>query len=255
MVKDQVAIVTGGGNGIGKEIALGLAREGAHIVIADIDEAASKETLAEINEIGKSKVLFVKTDLAAVSDIENLVNETLKVFAGKIDILINAAGICKQVDLFDIDEEHWNKTLDINLKGSFFCAQKVAAVMVKQGKGKIINIASTSSFIPSSRCMVPYDVSKAGVKLMTTCLAELLGPHNITVNAVAPATTMTKMVKDIFGEEHFKGEWVSTKYPLGRVAYPEDHLKAILFLCSEDASYINGHTMVVDGGFLLAYRR
>jgi NAD(P)-dependent dehydrogenase (short-subunit alcohol dehydrogenase family) len=255
MVKGKVAIVTGGGNGIGKEIALGLAREGAHVVIADIDETASAETLAEIEIINQGESLFVKTDLASVPDIDNLVRKTQDSFNGKIDILVNAAGICKEVGLFEIDEKHWDLTLDINLKGSFFCAQKVAAIMVKQKEGKIINIASTSSFIPSTRCMVPYDVSKAGVKLMTKCLAELLGPDNVTVNAIAPATTMTSMVTKIFGEDHFKGEWVSTRYPLGRVAYPSDHLKAVLFLCSEDAGYMNGHTLLVDGGFLLAYRR
>jgi len=255
MLEGQVAIVTGSGRGIGKEIAMGFAREGASVVVADVDESGSKETINELKEEGYTRATFIKTDLSSISDIKNLVKETQDYSGNGIDILINAAGICEQVDLFDIDEENWNKTLDINLKGAFFTAQKVAEVMAKKGAGRIINIASTSSYLPSTRCMVPYDVSKAGIKMMTKCLAELLGPYNINVNAIAPATTKTKMVEQIFGEEYFEGDWVSQKYPLGRIAYPSDHLKAALFLCSKDAGYINGTVLLVDGGFLMAYRR
>lgn len=145
--------------------------------------------------------------------------------------------------------------MDINLKGMFFLSKEVAKIMAEFKKGKIINISSTSGYITSTRCSMAYDVSKAAVRMLTTGLAEFLGPYNINVNAIAPGTTKTQMITDLFGDDYFNGEWVRTSYPLGRIANPIDLANAAMFLCSEDARDINGHTLLVDGGCLLAYRR
>src|SRR6056297_1583388 len=251
--KDRVAIVTGSAQGIGKEIALNLSKKGASVVIADLNEAKSLETVQEI-EKNKGTSIAVKTDITDMHSIKNLVTETQNNFGEKIDILVNVAGICIQEDIFESTEKTWDRTMDINLKGMFFLSKEVAKVMSKYKQGKIINISSTSGFITSTKCMMAYDVSKAAVRMLTTGLAEWLGPHNINVNAIAPATTKTQMVIDLFGEDHFQGEWVRKSYPLGRIADPIDLADAALFLCSDDARDISGHTLLVDGGCLMAYR-
>lgn len=251
--RNKVAIITGAAQGIGKEFALNFAKNGASIVIADLNEEKSNETKDLIvNEGGECS--FVKTDITKIESIENLVCETQKIYGDKIDILANVAGVCIQEDIFDSTEKTWDFTMNINLKGMFFLSKEVAKVMAKNKEGKIVNISSTSGFITSSRCMMAYDVSKAAVRMLTTGLAEWLGPYNINVNAIAPATTKTQMVTDLFGEDHFKGEWVRKLYPLGRIADPIDIANAAIFLCSEDASDISGHTLLVDGGCLMAYR-
>jgi len=173
---------------------------------------------------------------------------------GQIDFLICVAGIARQEGFFETSEEVWDSIIDTNLKGSFFCSQTAASYMAKTGKGKIVLIGSTSSFITSSKPMVAYDVSKGGVRALTAIMAEWLGPLGINVNAVAPAATRTEMVDKIFGKDHWTGSWVKQRYPLGRIAETVDHVNASLFLCSDDADYIHGHTMLVDGGCLLAYR-
>lgn len=252
--KDEVAIVTGSGQGIGGEVAQALAKEGAQVVVADIDGHLARRTALQINGNG-GEALAVEVDITSVDSIRRMLQEVRATFGEKVDILVNAAAICRQhTDIFSIQEKDWDDTLQVNLKGLFFCCQLVAREMIKQRRGKIVNIASTSAFIPSTTCMLPYDASKAGVKMLTTGMAELLAPYQINVNAIAPGTTKTRMVLDIFGEEYWEGDWVSTRYPLGRIAEPFHQVQAVLFLCSKEASYITGHTLVVDGGFLLAYR-
>lgn len=251
--KDKVAIITGGAQGIGKEFAVSFSRNGASVIIADLNESKANETKKIILEQG-GKCDYVKTDITKIDSIKSLVKETQKIYGEKIDILANVAGICVQEDIFDSTEKTWDMTMNINLKGMFFLSQEVARVMAKHKEGKIINISSTSGFITSSRCMMAYDVSKAAVRMLTTGLAEWLGPYNINVNAIAPATTKTQMITDLFGEDHFKGEWVRKIYPLGRIAETTDIANAAMFLCSEDARDISGHTLLVDGGCLMAYR-
>ncbi len=251
--KNKVAIITGAAQGIGKEFALSFAKYGAKVVIADLNENKSNETKNLILEEG-GECSFIKTDITKIDSIMNLISETQKIYGEKIDILANVAGVCIQEDIFDSTEKTWDFTMDINLKGMFFLSKEVARVMAKFRQGKIINISSTSGFITSSRCMMAYDVSKAAVRMLTTGLAEWLGPYNINVNAIAPATTKTQMITDLFGEDHFKGEWVRKVYPLGRIAEPIDIANAAIFLCSDDAKDISGHTLLVDGGCLMAYR-
>ena len=251
---DKVAIITGSAQGIGKEMALNFAKQGAKVVIADINKEKAEEVVKEIGQTG-GKSLAVKTDVTDMESIKDLIKETQKSFGEKIDILANVAGVCIQEDIFESTEKSWDLTMDINLKGMFFLSKEVAKVMAKFKEGKIINISSTSGYITSTRCSMAYDVSKAAVRMLTTGLAEWLGPYNINVNGIAPATTKTQMITDLFGDDYFKGEWVSKSYPLGRIAEPVDIANAALFLCSEDARNITGHTLLVDGGCLLVYRR
>ncbi len=252
-LKDKVTIVTGSGQGIGRALAEGFAKEGSKVVIVDINEEKGNETVDYIKSQG-GEAIFVKTDMTNVESIANMV-KTVEETYGQIHHLLNVAGVCKQEDIFDSSEKLWDLTLDINLKGGFFCAKEVAKVMAKYKYGRIINISSTSAYITSSTCMAAYDISKAGVRMMTTVLAQWLGEYNITVNAIAPATTKTQMVIDAFGEDYWDGDWVKVNYPLGRIAKTQDHLNAALFLCTEDASYISGNTIKTDGGNTLAYRR
>lgn len=250
----KVAIITGSAQGIGKEMALSFSKEGAKVVIADVNLEKSLETMQEIKKQGGTSVV-IKTDITDMDSIKNLVKETQKCFGKKIDILANVAGVCIQEDIFESTEKSWDLTMDINLKGMFFLSKEVAKIMAEFKKGKIINISSTSGYVTSTRCSMAYDVSKAAVRMLTTGLAEFLGPYNINVNAIAPGTTKTQMITDLFGDDYFNGEWVRTSYPLGRIANPIDLANAAMFLCSEDARDINGHTLLVDGGCLLAYRR
>ena len=252
--KERVVIVTGSAQGIGKEMALNFSKEGAKVIIADLNLEKSLETVQEIRKQG-GKSVAIKTDITDMDSIKNLVEETQKNFGEKIDILANVAGVCIQEDIFESTEKSWDLTMNINLKGMFFLSKEVAKIMAKYKQGKIINVSSTSGFITSTRCSTAYDVSKAAVRMLTTELAEWLGPYNINVNAIAPGTTKTQMITDLFGDDYFKGEWVRTSYPLGRIANPIDIANAAMFLCSEDARDINGHTLLVDGGCLLVYRR
>jgi len=252
--KEKVVIITGSAQGIGKEMAINFSKAGAKVVIADLNLEKALETVKEINNEGGTSVA-IKTDITQMDSIKNLVSETQKNFGEKIDILANVAGVCIQEDIFESTEKSWDLTMNINLKGMFFLSKEVAKVMAKHKEGKIINISSTSGYITSTRCSMAYDVSKAAVRMLTTGLAEWLGPHNINVNGIAPATTKTQMITDLFGDDYFKGDWVRTSYPLGRIAEPVDIANAAMFLCSEDAKNINGHTLLVDGGCLLAYRR
>jgi NAD(P)-dependent dehydrogenase (short-subunit alcohol dehydrogenase family) len=246
-LRDRVAIVTGAAQGIGQAIALGLASEGAHVVIADLQEEKARETAGQIREMGR-RSLALRVDVSDLNDLSTLVKTVMGEF-GAIDILVNNAGIALGTPFLETTEEAWNKIMDVNLKSAFFCSQYVARIMVKQQRGKIVNLASTSSFV-AGRQEVPYAISKAGVRMLTASASAELAPHNINVNAIAPGLIKTPLTAKHFPSPEALEARVKAKTPMGRAGTPKDLVGAVVFLCSDDAEYVTGHTLVVDGGWL-----
>ncbi|MCP4653134.1 MAG: 3-oxoacyl-[acyl-carrier-protein] reductase [Candidatus Omnitrophica bacterium] len=241
--QDKVVLVTGGAQGIGKEIALDFARGGAKLVLFDVNEQALSDTAKEIGD--SLRVMNLKVDVTNLSDVEKNVNKVIDNW-GRVDILINNAGITRDNLILRLSENDWDSVLNVNLKGSFNCAKTLARVMVKQRAGKIVNISSVIG-IMGNPGQVNYGASKAGLIGITKSLARELGGRNITVNAVAPGyirTAMTDKISDKVKEEMFK------RIPLSRFGEPLDVAKAVTFLASEDADYITGQVLVVDGGLV-----
>jgi NAD(P)-dependent dehydrogenase (short-subunit alcohol dehydrogenase family) len=254
-LENKVAMITGGARGIGRAIALGFAREGASIVIVDLRGELANATAREIEDAGGA-ALAIEADLSDIESLDGIICQTIERFAG-IDILCNNAGIGGgNGDLFGYTEADWDRTLAINLKSAFFASQKVARVMIDKGVGgAILNTASTSAFIASSRATIPYDVSKAGMRHMTVSLAAHLVDYGIRVNGIAPGTIETELgvVPGVDPEERRRRlmKRAGERIPMKRLGQPEDLVGAAIFLCSADAAYITGHTLVIDGGILL----
>ena len=246
MLKGKCAIVTGAAKGIGKAIALKLASLGANIVLNyRSSEEKAIETENEIKALGV-EVLRVKGDISNISDVENLIN-TAKENFGKIDIMVNNAGITKDTLILRMKEEDFDSVINVNLKGVFNCLKSITPVMVKQIEGKIINLSSVVG-LSGNAGQVNYAASKAGVIGMTKSLAKEVGARGITVNAVAPGfieTDMTEVLGDKFKEEAKKA------IPLKRLGKPEDVANVVAFLASEDANYITGQVIQVDGGMVM----
>ena len=244
---DKVAIVTGGATGNGKAIALGFAKEGASIAIIDIDERGARETASEINKCGRDS-LALKGDVSASKDVAQAVAATAERF-GKIDILVNSAGILSRVHFLDLSEEEWDKTLRTNLKGTFLCGQKVAHEMKKREKGgAIINISSISGEVARPNTAA-YVASKGGVRLLTKAMAVDLARYKIRVNAIAPGYVRTSMTEEFLKDEVYHKKLVD-RIPLGYIASPEDLVGPAVFLASDDSSYVTGATLLVDGGWM-----
>jgi NAD(P)-dependent dehydrogenase (short-subunit alcohol dehydrogenase family) len=246
-LRDRAAIVTGGGQGIGHALALGLAREGAHVVVADIQEERALGTAGEVQRLGR-RGLGLKVDVSDLREISRLVERTLEEL-GRIDILVNNAGIALPTPFLETSEADWDRIMEVNLKAAFFCSQAVARVMVHQGGGKIVNLASTSSFV-AGRQEVPYAISKAGVWMLTAAASAELAPYHIHVNAIAPGLIKTPLTEKHFPSPEALDARVKAKAPMGRAGSPQDLVGAVVFLCSDEADYVTGHTLVVDGGWL-----
>jgi len=244
----QTAVVTGAGRGMGRAVAMALAAEGAAVVVAEVDAAMGAAVVEEIRAAG-GHALAVTVDISDISQVQRLFAITKAEFGG-LDILVNNAGIGIPKPLVDYTEADWDRQLGVNLKGMFFATQEAAKLMLPRRKGKIVNFASTAGFVSSSTPETAYDISKGGVRQLTTSVAAELAPHNINVNAVAPGTIMTDLTMRVLDTEE-KMARASAKIPLGRLGTPEDMVGPVLFLCSEEADYITGHTLVVDGGWLL----
>jgi NAD(P)-dependent dehydrogenase (short-subunit alcohol dehydrogenase family) len=244
----KVAIVTGAAAGIGKGIALRLAEEGADIVIADIDEMAALSTKAEIEVLGR-RALVTITDVSSIVQVEAMVTEATRF--GGIDILVNNAGIEYVTPMFEVDETEWDDILAINLKGTFLCCQAVARAMIEGGRsGKIVNVGSTAGVSPG-KVEPHYVASKAGVHALTKQLALALAEHHINVNAVAPGSTRNGLGSRHSLADPATAAKVKEGIPWGRVATPLDIANAVLFLASDEAEYITGILLPVDGGRLL----
>jgi len=248
-LKGKVAIVTGARRGMGKVHALKLAQEGVKVVVSDISEEDCQKVVDEIGKAG-GEGLAVKCDVSKKKEVDELVKKTIEKF-GKIDILVNNAGIAQFKPFLELTEEEWNRTLDINLKGYFLCAQAVGKEMAKQKSGVIVNIASVAMGqqgvgFPN---LVHYCASKGGIVGMTEAMALELAPLGIRVNVVAPGMIETPMI-DPIKQDPKAMEGLMARVPLRRVGKPEEVSNLVLFLASDASSYMTGSAVVIDGGWL-----
>lgn len=242
--KNKVAIVTGGSRGIGRAIALEFAKEGASVVVNYVKaEDKAKSLVMEIEKLG-AKAIAVKCDVSKEQEVRKMIDQTLKTF-GRLDILVNNAGIVFDIPFFDKTTEHWKRTLDVNLMGVFFCSKYAAIQMKKQKTGKIVNISSTNGIDTLSPDSMDYDATKSAVISMTKNLAVELAP-NISVNCVAPGWVDTDINKNL-PKDYVKEE--TKRISLKRLGRPEEIANAVLFLASDQASFITGSILVVDGGY------
>ena len=233
---------------MGRAVALRLGREGASVVVAELNPDHGVEVAEEIRAAG-GVAAPITADVSRLEDVARLFGEAVKAF-GTVDILVNNAGIGVAKPILDYTEADWDRQMGVNVKGVFFCSQAAARLMIPRRRGKIVNFASTSAFVSSSHPEVAYDTSKGAVRQMTISMAAELAPHGINVNAVAPGTTETEMTRRSLSTEEGLA-WQLARIPMGRVGQPEDIAAVVLFLCSPEASYITGHTLVADGGWLL----
>jgi 2-deoxy-D-gluconate 3-dehydrogenase len=240
----KVALVTGAARGLGREYALALARYGADLVVSDILPEI-ENIKPEIERLGR-RVLVQQTDVCQIPEIYAMVNESVKAF-DRIDILVNNAGVNIPQWAIDVTEEAWDKVINLNLKALFFCCQAVGKVMVRQKKGKIINISSTMGSVGLER-RAAYSSSKAGVNLLTKVLAIEWAPYNINVNAIAPTFVETPLTKPMFEEQGFR-ESVLREIPMGRIAQTKDITGAVIYLASEASNMVTGHVLLIDGGW------
>jgi len=245
---NKTAIVTGARRGIGRAIALALAKEGANVVASDISQEDCQKVVSEIEGLGR-KGMALKCNVTSRAEVEDMVKRTVAEF-GKVDILVNNAGIISFKPFLELTEEDWDNTLNVNLKGQFLCAIAVAKEMVKNKWGRIINTASISS----GGCGIAfpliahYTASKGGVMALTEALALELTPKGINVNAICPGAIDTDMVKGV--KEGGQLERVLLRIPKGRLGQPEDIANLAVFLASEESDYISGAAIVIDGGWL-----
>jgi len=245
-LKDKVAIVTGGGRGIGRAIALGLAGRGAKVVVCARSQDQILQVADEIQVVG-GQALAIQTDLTAGDQIERLVEETVQAY-GRIDILVNNAARSFLRSLMDLREDGWDKIFDTNCKGTFLLSRAVARRMMDQGGGRIVNITTVGA-VRGGAGMGAYHASKAAVNMLTMCMAVEWAAHNINVNAVGPGMTKTAFSQPIWANPEVEKR-MAARIPKGRLAEPEEIVGAVLFLCSPDASFITGQTIYVDGGSL-----
>jgi 3-oxoacyl-[acyl-carrier protein] reductase len=242
-LKDKVAIITGAGQGIGKEIALAFAKEGAKVVVTDIT-GKEKEVAKEIKKMGR-EAIEVKVDVSKMEDAKRMAEEALKAF-GRIDILVNNAGIYPFKPFVEMTESDWDKVINVNLKGAFNCTKAVVETMIKQKYGKIINITSIAGTVVGFPQLTHYCASKAGITGFTRALALELAPYGINVNAIAPGPIETPGTQTLGKEayENFK-----KAIPIGRWGKPEDIASLAVFLASDESSNITGQVIVSDGGY------
>jgi NAD(P)-dependent dehydrogenase (short-subunit alcohol dehydrogenase family) len=242
--RDKVAIVTGSAQGIGREIALRMAREGASVAVADWNAAGAADTAREICQAG-GRAMAIQVDISDPAHVARMVERTLEAF-GRIDILINNAGIGHVGAFLDITPEEWNRVLSINLTGQFYCAQAAARAMLAGGGGRIVNVASISGE-RGGIGRAAYGAAKAGVVLLTKVMAVELAALGIAVNAISPGPTETEQVRQCH-DEATRAAYKSM-LPVRRYADPGEIAEAAMFLASPAASFVSGHILNVDGGF------
>lgn len=248
---NKVAIVTGGAMGIGKAAAEVLAREGAKVAIGDINEEVGEATMEAIRKVG-GEVFFQKTDVSVSADVERLVNATVQRY-GKLDVLVNNVGVAISGSAADISEEDWNRVLNVNLSGVWRGMKYAIPHMIKNCKGSIINTSSVQSLVGFNG-WAGYAASKGAINSLTQQAAIDYAPHQIRINAIAPGTIMTPMNEKIFKEVPDPAALIKSwndAHPIGRFGQPEEVANLILFLASEESSFITGEIIRVDGGVVI----
>jgi NAD(P)-dependent dehydrogenase (short-subunit alcohol dehydrogenase family) len=243
-LEKRVAIVTGGARGLGKAVCSAMAEQGAKIVVADVLEDKARETADEIVHNGGAAIPL-RVNVTSEKETLQMAEETFKTF-GRIDILVNNAALLGggRRPFFDVSSAEWDDLIAVNLRGPFLCSKAVFPCMRRQGRGKIINIASETAFT-GSKGFIHYVTSKGGIISFTRSLASEAGPYGICVNAVAPGFLDTESSKSLIDDI---SKYDTSLTPLGRMEKPEDVVGAVVFLCSEESDFITGQTMVVDGG-------
>jgi 3-oxoacyl-[acyl-carrier protein] reductase len=244
-LENRVAIITGGADGLGKAGAIRFASEGATVIIWDMNEEKGKETVSFIEQ-NKGKAVFAKVNTAIFAEVESATQKAIEQF-GKIDILVNNAGITRDATIKKMTSEQWQQVIDVNLTGVFNCTKCVSSFMVEKGYGRIINTSSVVALYGNFG-QTNYVASKAGLIGMTKTLARELGRKGVTVNAIAPGFIATEMVKKM-PEDVLKA--MEQKVPVGRLGLPDEIASAYLFFASDEAAYINGATLSVDGGITI----
>lgn len=245
-LKDRVAIVTGGAQGIGKATALMLAREGAKIVIWDVKKDAADATVSEIKEQGGEALFMEGVDITQLESVEVACAKIVEHY-GSISILVNNAGIVRDASFKKMTPEQWQQVIDVNLTGVFNCTKAASKYMMETNYGKIVNLASVVG-IHGNFGQTNYVAAKAGVIGMTKVWGRELGKHNITVNAVAPGPTDTSMLATV--PDEFRQQ-MKQRIPLRRLGQPEEIAKVILFFATDASSFVTGQTLTVDGGTYL----
>ncbi len=243
---DKTVIVTGGAGGIGRACVELFAREGAAVVVADIDADQGEATAAEVVSAGGTAT-FIETDVGDAASAVSLVANTVERF-GRLDVLVNNAGIIKAADFLEISEADFDSVMRVNLKGAFLVGQAAARKMVEAGKGAIVNMSSANAVLAIPN-QIPYVVSKGAMNQLTNVMAQALADKGVRVNAVGPGSIMTDMLKTIMTDEAARRKILS-RTPLGRCGEPMEVAKVVAFLASDDASYITGQCVYPDGGRL-----
>ena len=245
----KVAIITGAGAGIGRATALFFAKEGAEVVVADCDPEEGARTVRLIKENG-GVAIFVQVDVSKAANVKNMVKTTVETY-GKLDILINNAGIYAQADVVEVAEEEWDRILDVNLKGVFLCSKYSIPEMIKGGGGSIVNIGSEAGIV-GIKNQVAYNVSKSGVIALTKSMAIDFAAHNIRVNCVCPGTTETPLVEAALErapDPAAARRAVEEVRPANRLGRPEEIAAGILYLASDESPYATGSILSIDGGY------
>lgn len=244
-VEGKVALVTGAGRGIGRAVAVGLAEAGADLALVARTEADLAATAELVRVTGRRAAVFA-ADVTSVSAIQAMVQAVVGVYR-RIDVLVNNAGTNIPKPALEVTEADWDRQLDLNLKAAFFCAQAVGRIMIEQGQGRVINMSSQMEKVGYFK-RAAYCAGKAGVGGLTRALAIEWAAHGVTVNSVAPTFIETPMTRPMFADPTFRDE-VLTRIPLGRLGQPEEVAAAVVYLASDAAALITGHTLVLDGGW------
>ncbi len=249
-MRGKVAVVTGGASGIGRAAARAFAREGARVVVADVLEDAGRETVRLIREAG-GEAVFVRTDVSRPADVQAMVEETVRQF-GRLDYAFNNAGIeGVMAPTADCPEDNWNRVMAVNLTGVWLCMKHEIPQMLRQGGGAIVNTASVAGLVGFAN-MPAYCASKGGIIQLTRTAALEYARANIRVNAVCPGVIRTPMVERVIAANPQVEAQLTALEPVGRMGTPEEVAEAVVWLCSDAASFVTGHAMVVDGGFVAA---
>jgi len=250
-LKDSVAVVTGGGRGIGGAISSLFARAGAWVVIAQRDQKSAQVRVDEIASAG-GRAMSVPTDVADSAQVRRLIDRTTEAH-GKIDVLVNNAGLTYATHIptgsfLELSEADWQRVLDVNLTGAFRCGQAAGRVMARAGRGVIINVVSIHAFLPLEAAS-HYSAAKAGLDMLTKNMALSLAPHGIRVNAIAPGPILTPEFESALPQDAI--DFWSTQVLAGRWGKPQEIAQAALFLASDASSYVTGHTLAADGGYIM----